>query len=195
MARAIANPGKVEHHDDCARKSKMLFAHLKRILKLDRPPLRGANGARDEFVLSNRPDFGPRSRTDFFIRIGQQRTSTDSCPRSAVGTSHSGLTQFSFKHFVGESNQSCCFFDGPGKPRRPLISAIGCVPPLAVAKMSDRKSKAPLIVHAADALRRARKLPVGAARNDLRLLAQGLLKLHRSGLRCNVEIVEKPTKH
>jgi hypothetical protein len=29
--------------------------------------------------------------------------------------------------------------------------------------------------HAADALRRARKLPVGSARNDLRQLAMGLL--------------------
>jgi hypothetical protein len=30
----------------------MLFAHLKRILKLDRLRLRGSNGARDEFVLA-----------------------------------------------------------------------------------------------------------------------------------------------
>jgi hypothetical protein len=29
----------------------MLFAHLKRILKLDRLRLRGPNGARDEFIL------------------------------------------------------------------------------------------------------------------------------------------------
>jgi hypothetical protein len=33
-------------------KSKMLFAHLKRILKLDRLRLRGPNGARDEFHLA-----------------------------------------------------------------------------------------------------------------------------------------------
>jgi len=30
----------------------MLFAHLKRILKLDRLRLRGMNGARDEFLLA-----------------------------------------------------------------------------------------------------------------------------------------------
>jgi hypothetical protein len=30
----------------------MLFAHLKRILKLDRLRLRGPNGARDEFTLA-----------------------------------------------------------------------------------------------------------------------------------------------
>jgi hypothetical protein len=29
-----------------------LFAHLKRILKLDRLRLRGPNGARDEFILA-----------------------------------------------------------------------------------------------------------------------------------------------
>jgi hypothetical protein len=61
--------------------------------------------------------------------------------------------------------------------------------------MSDRKSKAPLIVHAADALRRARKLPIGAARNDLRQLAGRLLRLHRAGFRADVEIIEKATKH
>ena len=30
----------------------MLFAHLKRILRLDRLRLRGPNGARDEFLLA-----------------------------------------------------------------------------------------------------------------------------------------------
>ena len=34
------------------KKVEMLFAHLKRILKLDRPRLRGPNGARDEFHLA-----------------------------------------------------------------------------------------------------------------------------------------------
>jgi hypothetical protein len=35
---------------------------------------------------------------------------------------------------------------------------------------------------AADVLRRARRLPIGAARNDLRQLAMGLLWLHRNGM-------------
>jgi hypothetical protein len=35
---------------------------------------------------------------------------------------------------------------------------------------------------AADALRRARRLPIGPARNDLRQLAMGLLWLHRNGM-------------
>ncbi|MBA4765400.1 MAG: transposase, partial [Erythrobacter sp.] len=34
------------------RKVEMLFAHLKRILKLDRLRLRGPNGAKDEFHLA-----------------------------------------------------------------------------------------------------------------------------------------------
>jgi hypothetical protein len=34
------------------KKIEMLFAHLKRILKLDRLLLRAPNGARDEFILA-----------------------------------------------------------------------------------------------------------------------------------------------
>ena len=34
------------------KKIEMLFAHLKRILKLDRLRLRGPSGARDEFLLA-----------------------------------------------------------------------------------------------------------------------------------------------
>jgi hypothetical protein len=40
---------------------------------------------------------------------------------------------------------------------------------------------------AADALRRARKLPVGPDRNDLRQLAVGLLWLHRKGMHALLE--------
>ncbi|UOA26207.1 hypothetical protein DSM107133_00902 [Pseudosulfitobacter sp. DSM 107133] len=37
----------------CARKKvEMLFAHFKRILRLDRLRLRGPNGAKDEFLLA-----------------------------------------------------------------------------------------------------------------------------------------------
>ena len=35
-----------------SEKVEMLFAHLKRILKLDRLRLRGPNGASDEFLLA-----------------------------------------------------------------------------------------------------------------------------------------------
>jgi hypothetical protein len=47
--------------------------------------------------------------------------------------------------------------------------------------------RAPLELQAADALRRARRLPVGAERNDLRQLAIGLLWLHRRGMEALVE--------
>ena len=44
------------------------------------------------------------------------------------------------------------------------------------------RQRSALEKQAADALRRARKLPIGAARNDLRQLAMGLLWLHRNGM-------------
>jgi hypothetical protein len=52
--------------------------------------------------------------------------------------------------------------------------------------MSD-PTDTPLRRHAADALRRARKLPVGPARNDLRQLAIGLLWLDRRGFVATTE--------
>lgn len=51
--------------------------------------------------------------------------------------------------------------------------------------------KAPLLVQVAEVLRRARKHPVGPARNDLRQLARGLLNLHRSGINANVQVIDK----
>jgi hypothetical protein len=49
------------------------------------------------------------------------------------------------------------------------------------------RTATPLRKHAADALIRARKLPVGHARNDLRQLAMGLLWLDRKGLQAAVK--------
>ena len=45
-------PTPTSSHADERKKVEMLFAHLKRILKLDRLRLRGPNGARDEFLLA-----------------------------------------------------------------------------------------------------------------------------------------------
>jgi hypothetical protein len=45
----------------------------------------------------------------------------------------------------------------------------------------------PLRRHAAEALRRARKLPIGPDRNDLRQLAVGLLWLEKNGLASKVQ--------
>jgi hypothetical protein len=51
IRRAIANTESyaVSHRE--RKKVEMLFAHLKRILRLDRLRLRGPSGAKDEFLL------------------------------------------------------------------------------------------------------------------------------------------------
>jgi hypothetical protein len=52
MARQIASSWEGRLARRLRKKVEMLFAHLKRILKLDRLRLRGPNGARDEFLLA-----------------------------------------------------------------------------------------------------------------------------------------------
>jgi transposase len=52
MARQIARSWDGRTSRRLRKKVEMLFAHLKRILKLDRLRLRGPNGARDEFLLA-----------------------------------------------------------------------------------------------------------------------------------------------
>src|ERR1700744_2557674 len=52
IARAIAKSWEGRTSRRLRKKVEMLFAHLKRILKLDRLRLRGPNGARDEFTLA-----------------------------------------------------------------------------------------------------------------------------------------------
>jgi Transposase DDE domain len=52
VARAIAKSWEGRTSRRLRKKVEMLFAHLKRILKLDRLRLRGPNGARDEFLLA-----------------------------------------------------------------------------------------------------------------------------------------------
>lgn len=48
---------------------------------------------------------------------------------------------------------------------------------------------APLREQAANTLRRARKLPPGPYRNDLRQLGVGLLRLYKQGLKENVRMI------
>jgi hypothetical protein len=52
VARALAAPP--QYVEACRRRKKieMMFAHLKRILRLTRLRLRGPNGASDEFLLA-----------------------------------------------------------------------------------------------------------------------------------------------
>ena len=52
VARQIAKTSKYRQSRKDRKKVEMLFAHLKRILKLDRLRLRGLSGARDEFLLA-----------------------------------------------------------------------------------------------------------------------------------------------
>ena len=52
LARDIAKTEAYQTSRHQRKKVEMLFAHLKRILRLDRLRLRGPNGARDEFHLA-----------------------------------------------------------------------------------------------------------------------------------------------
>jgi Transposase DDE domain len=52
IARRIATSWQGSVSRRLRKKVEMLFAHLKRILRLDRLRLRGPNGARDEFILA-----------------------------------------------------------------------------------------------------------------------------------------------
>jgi transposase len=52
VARRIASSWQGRTSRRLRKKVEMLFAHLKRILKLDRLRLRGPNGAHDEFILA-----------------------------------------------------------------------------------------------------------------------------------------------
>ena len=52
MARVIARSLEGQVSRRLRKKVEMLFAHLKRILKLDRLRLRGPTGAHDEFLLA-----------------------------------------------------------------------------------------------------------------------------------------------
>src|SRR6202007_701478 len=60
--------------------------------------------------------------------------------------------------------------------------AQNCAPHSSPLEAPMRHRRSHIEEQAADALRRARKLPVGPTRNDLRQLAMGLLWLHRNGM-------------
>jgi hypothetical protein len=53
------------------------------------------------------------------------------------------------------------------------------------------KVSSPIRDQAADTLSRARKLPRGPHRNDLRTLGCELLRLHKLDIRANVEVFDK----
>jgi putative protein kinase ArgK-like GTPase of G3E family len=52
VARAVARTSEYEQSRKDRKKVEVLFAHLKRILKLDRLRLHGLSGAGDEFLIA-----------------------------------------------------------------------------------------------------------------------------------------------
>src|SRR5450755_689837 len=70
VAREIANTPQYKQSRRDRKKVEMLFAHLKRILKLDRLRLRGLSGARDEFLLA--PTAQNLRRMGKWLMEGQQ---------------------------------------------------------------------------------------------------------------------------
>jgi hypothetical protein len=52
VVRRLEGTPEYQRSHDQRKKVEMLFAHLKRIIKLDRLRLRGPSGARDEFLLA-----------------------------------------------------------------------------------------------------------------------------------------------
>jgi len=52
VARAVGRTAAYQQMRRDRKKVEMLFAHMKRILKMDRLRLRGLSGARDEFLLT-----------------------------------------------------------------------------------------------------------------------------------------------
>jgi transposase len=72
VAREIASTPQYKQSRRARKKVEMLFAHLKRILKLDRLRLRGLSGAHDEFLLAATAQNLRRMAKRLFE--GQQRT-------------------------------------------------------------------------------------------------------------------------
>ena len=76
VAREIANTPQYKQSRRDRKKVEMLFAHLKRILKLDRLRLRGLSGARDEFLLA--------ATAQNLRRMGKWLMATQQAPRLAT---------------------------------------------------------------------------------------------------------------
>jgi hypothetical protein len=58
-------------------------------------------------------------------------------------------------------------------------------------RTSPKAAATPLHEQAANTLRRARALPPGPYKNDLRQLGVGLLRLYKFGMRANVQIMDR----
>jgi hypothetical protein len=62
-------------------------------------------------------------------------------------------------------------------------------------KRTFSTAPSPLRAQAANTLLRARKLPPGPYRDDLRQLGMSLLRLYKKGVRANVQVFEDATMH
>jgi hypothetical protein len=58
-------------------------------------------------------------------------------------------------------------------------------------KLPTEMAESSLRKEAAEVLSRARKLPSGPYKNDLRQLGWNLLRMHKLGIRGNVKIIER----
>ena len=136
MARGLAQSWEGRVSRRLRKKIEMLFAHLKRILKLDRLRLRGPNGARDEFLSSHRPEPQEASEADTGtepkagMKHGPSQQSTDGrvSPRSTSiywPTSSTELAKTRHRHYVRVTD---CFI--------PEISASQ----LPADRVSDKRS-------------------------------------------------------
>jgi hypothetical protein len=76
VARRIAKTPKYVRSRHERKKVEILFAHLKRILKLDRLRLRGMSGATDEFTLAAAVQNLRRPRQTYISRAARDRIST-----------------------------------------------------------------------------------------------------------------------
>jgi hypothetical protein len=61
--------------------------------------------------------------------------------------------------------------------------------------ISLRTGPSPIRAQAANTLLRARALPPGPYRNDLRQLGVSLLRLYKMGLQANVEVIDAARSH
>jgi len=92
-----------------AQKVEMLFAHLKRILKLDRLRLRGPNGARDEFHLAATAQ-----------NLRKLATLVPSSPAdTGLRGQHPSSTPLAAPRLPRPDNSKTYFFNGIGQERFP----------------------------------------------------------------------------
>ena len=104
MARDIAKTDAYQTSRYQRKKVEMLFAHLKRILKLDRLRLRGPCGARDEFHLAAIAQNLQKIRQDLHhpnTNPNHLRARTS----STINRHSSGATKPGFKHRLLQHNR------------------------------------------------------------------------------------------